>query len=199
MGEEYQGLKYKVIMLGDQCPDHPLIPELIHWCGRFHDSGLAPAYPGGSYGNLSFRIKAGEEPFIITGTCIGLKDDLCSDHLVRVERADLQANTVYACGSRMPSSESMMHWAVYRERPEIMAVFHGHSPEILRHHSLLGLAVSGQEWPYGSTELAGCMAGLARSHDFFIAREHGFISLGKDMEQAGQMAFEILSKAQEQG
>jgi ribulose-5-phosphate 4-epimerase/fuculose-1-phosphate aldolase len=197
MAESNQGVKFKTIMRGEEVPQDDRLPELKRWCSLFHELGLAPEYPGGSYGNLSFRIHEGETAFIITGTCIGMKDCLSNDHFVEVTDCDPDQKTIFARGARQPSSESMMHFLIYEGRPEIQAVFHGHSTEILAAAARLGITETEQELPYGSKELAEAVNALAREHTFFIARNHGFISLGKCLEEAGTQCLDVLMRARQ--
>lgn len=187
--EEYNGIKFRVIFENPTPPDHPLIPQLALWCGYFHRLGLAPPYPGGSYGNLSFRT--GQESFIITGTCIGLKDKLTNDSFVEVRCTDVASGLVWVRGTRNPSSESLMHAGIYRCRHDVTAVFHGHAPLLIEKADVSGLAVTASEYPYGTPELADAVSGMALSHDFFIIRNHGFISLGTNPEDAGQLAVQM--------
>ncbi len=196
MAEGYQGVKFQVIMLGHDAPQHLLLPELKKWCGVFHEKGLAPPYPGGSYGNLSFRIKTGDDAFIITGTCMGLKGCLDDDKFVLVTSCDLQHAKVFAYGTRQPSSESMMHYSLYKARPDIHAIFHGHSPEILDNAERLNILTTPEEYPYGTPELALALENCALKSDFFIAKNHGFVALGVDMPTAGTLALERLQQSE---
>jgi len=196
MGEGYEGLKFKVVMQNNESPVHALLPELKQWCGLFHEKGLAPPYPGGSYGNLSFRVKSGGNAFIITGTCMGLKGCLDDEKFVLVTACDFDQLTVTASGTRHPSSESMMHYALYQARPDINAIFHGHSQEILSHAERLKIPITPEEHAYGTPQLAWALELCAKTSDFFIARNHGFVSLGATMEIAGKQALALLEKIQ---
>jgi hypothetical protein len=44
MSEEYRGVKFKTVMLGNEIPSDPRLAELQQWCGIFHQHELAPAY-----------------------------------------------------------------------------------------------------------------------------------------------------------
>lgn len=194
MAEGYEGLKFKVVMQGTESPEHEHLLELKQWCGLFHEKGLAPPYPGGSYGNLSFRVKACGDAFIITGTCMGLKGCLDDEKFVLVTACDFDQLTVTASGTRHPSSESMMHFALYQARPDINAIFHGHSPEILNQADRLNIPITPEEHAYGTPQLAKALELCAKSSDFFIARNHGFVSLGATMEIAGKKAVALLEE-----
>ena len=191
MREEYRGVRFATTFLGHEPPNHPLLPELRHWCRVFHERGFAPPYPGGSSGNLSFR--AGNA-FIITGTAIGLKDKLGDDAFVEVVACDLAAGRVEARGSREPSSEAMLHALLYRHFPAVGAVFHGHHEIITREAAALEIPVSPSPLPYGSRELAEAALALAAKSDFFVLRDHGFVATGADMAACGALCLDWLEK-----
>lgn len=71
-------------------------------------------------GNISVRI--GENQVLITPSGVG-KGRMEPDMLVLT---DLDGNVL--SGDRYPSSESKMHYMVYRNRPDINAVVHAHPP-----------------------------------------------------------------------
>ncbi|MDR0476468.1 MAG: class II aldolase/adducin family protein [Desulfobulbaceae bacterium] len=191
MSEEYQGVRFTTSFLGHEPPRHRLLPELRRWCRIFHDRGLAPPYPGGSSGNLSFRA---ENSFIITGTAIGLKDNLTDDAFVEVVGCDVAAGRVEARGGREPSSETMLHALLYQHFPQIGAVFHGHHEVITREAEALGLPQSPCPLPYGSGELAEAAWRLAGQCDFFVLRDHGFVATGPDMASCGGLCLRWLGK-----
>jgi L-fuculose-phosphate aldolase len=118
----------------------------------------------------------------------------------RLEPADL----VVVCGPpevvpAAASSESRIHAAIYRRRPEVRAVAHAHPPAIqaLAHRGRVpdcGLLSEGGEilgsvaWvpplPPGSAELAEASAeALARCPACVLA-EHGAVTVGGTVEQA---------------
>jgi ribulose-5-phosphate 4-epimerase/fuculose-1-phosphate aldolase len=191
MSEEYQGVRFTTAFLSHDPPRHPLLPELRRWCRIFHDKEFAPPYPGGSSGNLSFR--AGDT-FIITGTAIGLKDNLADDTFVEVVACDLAAGRVKARGCRQPSSEAMLHALLYRHFPAVGAVFHGHHEVITGQAEALGIPVSPSPLPYGSKELAETALALAATGDFFVLRDHGFVAVGENMAKAGALCLTWLEK-----
>ena len=195
MSESYSGVKFSTVFLNREIPQHPLLDELKSWCHLFHEKGLAPPYPGGSYGNLSFRT--GAHSFIITGTCIGLKDVISNDCFVEVTSCDAAKKEVCVNGLRAPSSESFMHWLLYETRPDMNAVFHGHNELLVKNAAILGIPETPQELPYGTPELAENMSAILRSSTFGMMKGHGFVVLGTDMPQAGNLALSWLKKAEE--
>lgn len=101
-------------------------------------------------------------------------------------------------GRLKPSSELPLHLAVYRLRPDIVAIFHTHSPwasgvvsagvevrpmfaEVI--NDLGGVATV----PYlrtGSNDLADAVAEAARTNETIFMANHGVVTLGRSMKQA---------------
>lgn len=190
--ETHVGVKFRVEFLSRAVPADARLEELKAWCAEFHRRNFAPPYGGFSQGNLSFRIRPGEDAFIITGSQVGWKDRLDDERFVTVHGCDMERGIVHASGTRDPSSESMLHFAVYRARRDVQAVFHGHSREILRCVDRpADIPETGAPHPYGSLELARGVLDVLGSADFVIMKRHGFISLGRSMEEAGRRAIDV--------
>jgi ribulose-5-phosphate 4-epimerase/fuculose-1-phosphate aldolase len=204
MVEKYVGVKFSASMRG--APPASVAAdararELCNWSLRFHDFGLRPDYrkPDGgaaSAGNLSFRLRAGEPAFVITpaGTpAVGL----APSELVLVDRVDEARRVVYARGAAgfEPSSEAIMHSAVYAARRDVAAVFHGHSDEIVKRAGELGLAVTPSFHDYGTLELAREAVATLGKRGFVVLKEHGFLSVGASLREAGEQALRVREQA----
>jgi ribulose-5-phosphate 4-epimerase/fuculose-1-phosphate aldolase len=189
-GEIHGGVKFRTEFLSADAPADARLEELKAWCAEFHTRNFAPPYGEFSQGNLSFRIQPGEDAFIISGSQVGWKDRLSNDKFVTVNGCDLDNGTVFASGTRDPSSESMLHFAIYFARKDVQAVFHGHSREILRCVNKLNLPETREKAPYGSMELVWSVMEVLGDADFVLIRKHGFISLGSTMKEAGERAIE---------
>ena len=113
---------------------------------------------------------------------------------------DLEGRQV--AGPWKPSSETPMHLALYRGRPDVGAVVHAHSPfattlaclerEIPPVHYLVALdGPSGPCAPYapfGSQELAeSALAGIGQGKAVLLGH-HGLVTVGADMEEAFAVA-----------
>jgi len=195
MAEGYQGVKYKFNLVNNKLLVDKRIDELIKWCKIFDEKKLAPPYDGGSYGNLSFREKENQIPFIITGTQVGLKSTLDYDKFVKVIDCDLEKREVFAEGTRKPSSESMLHYAIYKLRPDVNAIFHGHSKELLQGTYFLNIKETENEEDYGTIELVNSVLKILKPEMNFIGvKNHGFFSFGKDMSSVGNAALNYLDK-----
>jgi len=189
--EKKGGVKFDTKFLGQAAPGDPRLEELKFWCGEFHRRNFAPPFGEFSQGNLSFRLKEGEDAFIVTGSQVGWKDRLSDDKFVTVVGCDLSKGVVYAAGLRDPSSESMMHFAIYQRRPDIQAVFHGHSREVLACPEKLAIRETHEKKPYGSLDLVESVLAVLDKEMFIVLKKHGFISLGGTMREAGELAIRI--------
>lgn len=195
--EKYVGTKFRTIFICREAPQDDRIRELTEWCKIFHELGLTPIVDGRSMGNLSFRVKRGRNEFIITASGVGPKNILSQEFFVKVVECDLENKIVYACGLREPSSESILHYRIYQLRNDINAVFHGHDEEITKHAKEIE-AVETKEWhPYGTIELVKSVENVLSESNFIVIKQHGFLSLGRSMEEAGRRAIAMKKKAKE--
>ena len=181
-------VSFSTTFTGTLPPVDPGIEELKGWCRTFHERGLTPSFEGSSLGNLSFRPDKGKDSFIITASQLELKDNLTEDAFVRVHACDADRGIVRASGIREPSSESMLHFEIYRARKEIGAIFHGHCAPILERAEERNLAVTRREEPFGSSALVRRVMEMLDDHTFIVMKNHGFLALGEDMESAGELA-----------
>ena len=186
-------VKFKVRFVSRDIPSDERVSQLRSWCVCFNESGLTPKFEGTgrSLGNLSFRIKADDPAFVITGSTLSSKEELAPGDFVTVLNSDPERKIVLAAGTRDPSSESMMHHEIYTRRNEIGAIFHGHDREITASAALLGLPETGKEEPSGTTQLLSEVMKILDAGNFLIMKNHGFLSLGKTMDEAGNLAMEI--------
>ena len=192
--ESYNGVKFTTIFAGSEIPQHHQLKELKNWCRIFHKKNLAPPYPNGSFGNLSFRIEQEKNNFIITGTQIGMKEQLSNDKFVEVVHCDLKRKIITVNGTREPSSETMLHFTVYNNFPRINAIFHGHSPELLAKSEKLNIPITEKKQEYGTVALADSVVQLIAKNNIIIMRDHGFVSVGKTMKEAGNLVLDYLEK-----
>ncbi|MCX6993687.1 MAG: class II aldolase/adducin family protein [Kiritimatiellaeota bacterium] len=189
-------VKFKVEFSANAAPSDGRIGELSEWCFRFNECGLTPRLngTGRSLGNLSFRVEPGKPDFIITGSTLDSKEKLARADFVKVVQSDWERKIVVAEGKRDPSSESMLHYEIYRRRPDVGAIFHGHNKEITANIRLLGLPETGKEALPGTAELLGEVMKILDKANFLVMKNHGFLALGKTMAEAGNLALRIREK-----
>ncbi len=183
--EKYSGVKFKTIFKEKKKIEHKGIEKLMTWGEKFVELNLAPKIEGGFAGNLSFRTLHG---FIITASGANLSE-LNDNDFVEVIDADVNLKQIFVCGLKKPSSESFLHHAIYTKRTDINAVFHGHDQITLKFGDKLNFPITEREQPYGSMELADEVVKILNMNcNYFLIKEHGFISLGKTMDEAGNEA-----------
>jgi ribulose-5-phosphate 4-epimerase/fuculose-1-phosphate aldolase len=186
-------VKFQVEFVSGEVPDDERISQLSGWCLRFNHSGLTPQLEGAgrSLGNLSFRLCPNDPAFVITASTLSSKQSLTPDDFVTVLQSDPERKTVYAAGARDPSSESMMHFEIYKRRGDVGAIFHGHDREITAHASLLDWPQTEKEEASGTPELLAQVMKILCDDNFLVMKNHGFLSLGRTMDEAGNLALRI--------
>ncbi|WP_432647130.1 class II aldolase/adducin family protein [Mitsuokella sp.] len=147
-------------------------------------------------GNFSIHDK--ETGYIvITPTGMDRAEMLPEDVVV----IDMQGNVVEALTGKKPTSESMMHMAVYKARPEVGAIVHTHSknatafavmnkpiPAIVYELFLLGCKKGYiHVAPYGrpgTKELAESVLKPLSISDVALMQAHGVIAVAGDLKEA---------------
>jgi L-fuculose-phosphate aldolase len=146
-------------------------------------------------GNLSARMHDGNILMSPSGLCKGRMEP--EDLLV----VDIQGALVQPASDRSltPTSEQPMHLEVYRQRPDVRAVIHAHPPyataltlagkgfrtdalpEVI---VLLGeVPVTDFALPSGA-ENAAAIRRFIGSHDALMIRQHGSLTVGRNMDEA---------------
>ena len=158
--------------------------ELCEIGHRIWQQGLSP----GTGGNISTRM---ENEIIITPTLTGMgfmrPEDLCT--------LDLDGNVI-DCKTR-PSSEYKLHLRVYKRRPDVKAVIHGHPPfasafavtgETLNTRIQPETVVFLQEVPFveygtpSTDELPNNLDRyLAKNRKTYLLQNHGVLCIGEDL------------------
>jgi ribulose-5-phosphate 4-epimerase/fuculose-1-phosphate aldolase len=175
--------KFKIEFVSEDLPDEKENKDLLEWCNQFNKNNLKPS--------LSFRI---EDGFIITANDPG--QNASNDSLVSVINYDVYKNVFYIEGKKEPSLESIIHYLIYNTRDDVKAIFNGHHDLILKNAEKMKLPITKNEQPTGTMELANEVLDILGDNDFVVIRNHGFVSLGRNMKEAGDIAIKILKKAQ---
>lgn len=161
--------------------------ELVKYCRRMYERRLV----AGTEGNLSVRISDNEIWMTPTGVN---KGDVTEDMLVCL---DIEGNIV--AGDREPTSERWMHLEAYRQRPDVMAVVHGHPvfccafasarvplPEGI-HPEIISTIGDVPLVPYAkpsSPKLADAVRPYYRNHNCFLLENHGALAVGRSLQEA---------------
>jgi len=177
-------------------PEQDVAAAVVSIAKAMDDAGLAP----NKSGNVSCRDSDG---FLITPSGIPYRDLAAAD----IARLDARGNVRAA--SRRPSSEWRMHAAIYRQRADVRAIVHTHSPDatalacahrgIPAFHYMIALAGGEVRCaPYatfGSDELAAhAVAGLEGRRTTLLAN-HGVVAVGVSLTAALAVAVEVENMA----
>lgn len=151
----------------------------------------ARGYVASNDGNISVRLPDGRLVATPTGVSKGF---MTPDMMVTTDLSGQQLT-----GERKPSSELLMHLAVYEHRPEINAVVHAHPP------TATGFAVAGVPLvravlaevvatlgsiplaAYGTPstpELPEAVRKYIKAHDGMLLANHGALTIGTDVFNA---------------
>ena len=167
--------------------DEKLRQEICEICHLLYERG----YVVSNDGNVSARTERGT--ILITPSGVG-KGRMTPDMLVET---DLDGNIL--TGDRHPSSESKMHWMVYRERPDVMAVVHAHPPmstafaicrRPLKERYLAELVVGLGEVPVtefamlSTEEVPNSVKPFVNDHSAVLLANHGALTWGGSLLSA---------------
>jgi L-fuculose-phosphate aldolase len=165
--------------------------QVLETARRMAEMGLV----SGSSGNVSMRLAPLEGRDILAITAAGVSyDELGVDDIAIV---DYELEPVE--GDAIPSSESLLHVAVYRRRPDVDAVVHTHAlyssvaavggvpiPPIIDEMVVnIGGAVQVSEYAFpGSSELAENVCDALGDRSAALIRSHGSVGVGLTLREA---------------
>jgi len=182
MAEKFVGVKFSVEVENGK-REMGNAAELVEWCRAFHKMGLAT--PGGVVaGNISVRTKHG---FLITPSGNDFSKISVED-LVEVIAVDEGKKVIKAIGSVEPSSEAFLHAGIYSARSNVNAIMHGHNRDATENPEEFGLVETAIEQPYGTIALRDEVLKILGKNSLLQMKNHGFIALGSDLNEAGEFA-----------
>jgi len=128
----------------------------------------------GSSGNLSIKVPGG---MLVTSTGSAL-DNLHDDEIIFVAEANRE--NVYFFGSKGPSSESINHWTIYEEMPDVKAIAHVNvGPKEDKN-----IPSTLEKIPYGTIELGLDMIPLLKKTNAIFLKDHGVVTIGQRLLEA---------------
>src|SRR6202035_1739245 len=167
--------------------EHQLKEQICDIGRRLYAKGFAAANDG----NISIRLN--EKEILCTPTMVS-KGFLKPEDICKVDYEGKQL-----AGTRKRSSEILLHLAVYKQRPDVMAVVHCHPPHAT------AFAVAGMPVPQcvlpevevflgevptavydtpGTQKFADTIVPLLKSSNTIILANHGTVTFGPDLEKA---------------
>ncbi len=154
--------------------------EIISFGKLIYDKG----YNASIDGNISVRLSDTEILITASGTRLGF---LTPDDLVIT---DYDGKLIK--GSHRPSSETILHTGIYKERPDVNAVIHAHAPNSVA-LSMLDIDIENNLYaamaPIPITEFAvpsteesyEQMKPFIKKYNWGILRRHGVVTWEKDL------------------
>ncbi len=131
-----------------------------------------------SSGNLSMKVDDG---ILITAGEASL-GDLKEEDIVLLKAYDSERNIANVIGSKEPSSETPLHYLIYRQFG-CSAIIHVHDDSLLARRKELGLPLAAYA-PYGTLELAQNALIALQNGNLIAMEKHGILSIGKNLEEA---------------
>ena len=151
------------------------------------------------YGNLSCRQNQTGNSFIITGTQTGKHPNLDGSQYTKVQKCDLAKMSVDAIGPIAPSSESLTHFAIYKESPQINCVFHVHHPDLWRYMLDHDYDQTPENIDYGTHEMAAaakiCIGNKKKGIFVMAGHQDGIIAYASSAEEAGKVILDTLKES----
>ncbi len=161
--EKYKGVKFKIKEVESKFDSRPLVELDKKIAGYFQK-------PVGNEGNLSIRENKG---FLIKKSGVKMGEITELDVSLVFEVND---NKV-VCSNPIPSSESIMHYNIYRERPEIRIILHFHDDELLKR--IEGIPNYG----YGTGKQAEAISRALQKKNVIGIEKHGIVIIGKNKKE----------------
>lgn len=166
-----------------------IIEEIVKTAHHIYDKNMII----GKAGNISI-IDESREYIYITASGTDFKS-LSYDDILKVKIDDL---TYVSSENKHPSMETNLHINVYKNRNDINSVVHVHSPYATgfafskkRLCQLEGFGeITGEYiaevdyYPPGSNKLAKHTSDVLKNEDAVILKDHGIITIGKNIDEA---------------
>jgi L-fuculose-phosphate aldolase len=194
--EEYSGVKFKIEKNAlEKKPalsksNQDLILEMI-LCARILSwHGLTPA----NAGNISAKTKNG---ILIKATGCEMRSLKLEDFTLVKEIDWKNFKLKKATGLKLPSSETPMHWLIYKKIKDVNSVIHVHDDALLKKGKCEKLNINSTKkaHPYGSRESAEAAVEALRKDKIVILKEHGVVSVGRSVTEAMENILNVHDKA----
>lgn len=173
--------------------------QLMEWRDKMHELKLIGEYEDIKigYGNISIQTTLG---ILISGTQTGNIYPIAAKDFSLVTSYDMAQNSLDCIGKLKASAESLTHAAFYDADSSIKAVIHIHSRDLW--DGLIDkIPTSKREVPYGTAEMASEIIRLFKETSIqqnkimvMGGHDEGIIAFGKNLQEAGKVLLDILTK-----
>ena len=169
--------------------DNNIIEKIVKTAHHIYDKDMIL----GKAGNISIIDDNGKFMYI-TASGTDFKS-LCHEDILKVNLEDLSFTSI---DDKVPSMETNLHTNVYKKRPDVKSVVHVHSPyatafafsnkklrQLEGFGEITGEYISEVEYyPPGSKKLAKYASDALKNEDKILLKDHGVITVGKDIDEA---------------
>lgn len=179
--------------------------KMVEISRYLYDKGLV----SGNSGNISFKFDKDDTKLVaVTPSGLSLRFMVEKEILI----VDMDGKIVYNSNDRIPTSELSMHLNIYKNREDVNAIIHTHSPfatgfafagEKIERNEGFG-PITEKYIPFieykqpGSIELAEEVSMGLKNNDLIVLKNHGIVALGKTLDEASLLAefIEEIAKTQ---
>ena len=203
-------IQFNPVQLSASVPENTT--ALREACTTLAAHDLHTGYTGtdliGSNGNVSIRRAHNgmSSGFVITATQLPSKENLAPENCVHLETC--AGSEAHYHGTRLPSSESIMHWHLFETFPAIQAIVHVHESNALLYSepnrsrwAELSIVESAQDIGGGTIEVGQATAETFTTEtSYVILKNHrpdwdlgrtGTVVMGRTLEEAVDRALII--------
>ena len=196
-------IQFNPVQLSASVPENTT--ALREACTTLAAHDLHTGYTGtdliGSNGNVSIRRAHNgmSSGFVITATQLPSKENLAPEDCVHLETC--AGSEAHYHGTRLPSSESIMHWHLFETFPAIQAIVHVHESNALLYSepnrsrwAELGIVESAQDIGGGTIEVGQATAETFTTEtSYVILKNHrpdwdpgrtGTVVMGRTLDEA---------------
>lgn len=169
--------------------------QIVDICHRLYERRLVTATDG----NVSARLDG--------GTILTTPSNLAKGRVTESDLVEVASDGSLLSGERRPTSELGMHLFIYRERPDVAAVVHGHPPYAtgfaVARRSLdsnvfpevvagLGRVPLARYATPSTDEVARSIAPFVKTARAVLLANHGVVTYGRTLEEA----FAVMEKVE---
>ncbi len=172
--EHYIGRRFMTIFIKGDAAHEREMREMIAAGKKLKSLGMTPNF----FGNLSMKVDDG---ILITagGARLG---GLKEGDIVLLKEYDPERNIARVIGSKEPSSETPLHYLVYKKLG-CKAIIHAHDDLLLAHYKELSIPMA-RYAPYGTLELAQNVLAALERENLVAMEKHGILSIGENVGEA---------------